>query len=178
MTTVEAAFLAPPAGVARSDETTVEVAFRTLGPAVLGYLRASGAHDSEDVLGEVFVRVARGMGRFQGDEADLKRWVFTIAYRCLVDEHRRRARERRLFRQARASTVPPPNEPLDARLVDALRKLTAEQREVVTLRFVADLPLDEVARITGRPTGAVKSLQHRALRQLEARLGATGLDPG
>lgn len=39
------------------------------------------------VLGEVFLRVARGLGRFRGSEADLRRWVFTIAHNCLMDEH-------------------------------------------------------------------------------------------
>ncbi len=48
--------------------------------------------------------------------------------------------------------------------------LTPDQREVVTLRFVADLAIEEVARITGRPIGAVKALQHRALRALASTL--------
>jgi RNA polymerase sigma-70 factor (ECF subfamily) len=68
--------------------------------------------------------------------------------------------------------APAPNEPLDAGLHDALLQLTPEQREVVTLRFVADLAIEEVARITGRPAGAVKSLQHRALRVLASALTA------
>ncbi|HVM02425.1 MAG TPA: sigma-70 family RNA polymerase sigma factor, partial [Acidimicrobiales bacterium] len=55
-------------------------------------------------------------------------------------------------------------------LVEALSRLTADQREVVVLRFVADLPLADVARITGRRTGAVKALQHRALEALSALL--------
>jgi DNA-directed RNA polymerase specialized sigma24 family protein len=66
--------------------------------------------------------------------------------------------------------APAPNEPLDPTLHDALLQLTPDQREIVTLRFVADLSIEEVARITGRPTGAVKSLQHRALRVLASAL--------
>ncbi|MGE3075853.1 MAG: RNA polymerase sigma factor [Dehalococcoidia bacterium] len=52
----------------------------------------------------------------------------------------------------------------------ALGELTPEQREVIHLRFVEDLPIHEVARLTGRSAGAVKSLQHRALRQLRSQL--------
>jgi RNA polymerase sigma-70 factor (ECF subfamily) len=159
------------------NETTatarmVDDVFTALGPAVHGYLRAAGAHDSEDVLSEVFVGVARGLGRFRGDDGDLRRWVFTIARNCLMDEHRRRGRQR-LFVRSLASAEPAvsaANDPLDPALQDALLKLTPDQREVVTLRFVADLSLDEVARITGRPAGAVKSLQHRALRSLASAL--------
>ena len=62
--------------------------------------------------------------------------------------------------------APEAAEPFDPDLVAALGDLTPDQREVVVLRFVADLPLEAVAAITGRPVGAVKSLQHRALAQL------------
>jgi RNA polymerase sigma factor (sigma-70 family) len=156
---------------------TVDDVFTALGPAVHGYLRAAGAHDSEDVLSEVFVRVARRLGRFRGGDSDLRRWVFTIAHNCLMDEHRR-CRRQRLFMRSLASaepTVTAASELLDPALQDALLQLTPDQREVVTLRFVADLPLEEVARITGRPAGAVKSLQHRALRSLASALT---MEPG
>jgi RNA polymerase sigma factor (sigma-70 family) len=153
-------------------EGTVDDVFAALGPAVHGYLRAAGADDSEDVLSEVFVRVARCLGRFRGGDDDLRRWVFTIAHNCLIDEHRRRGRQRRFLRKLDTSEpmAPAPNEPLDPTLHDALLQLTPDQREVVTLRFVADLAIEEVARITGRPAGAVKSLQHRALRVLASAL--------
>ena len=156
---------------ANTAHGTVDDVFALLAPAVHGYLRAAGADDSEDVLSEVFVRVARRLGRFQGDDHDLRRWVFTIAHNCLVDEHRRRSRHRVFLRTVTIpEPSPAPNEPFDPALHDALSQLTAEQREVVTLRFVADLAIDEVARITGRPIGAVKSLQHRALRALGSAL--------
>ncbi len=60
----------------------------------------------------------------------------------------------------------PAAEPLDPELVGALLQLTADQREVVALRFIADLPLEDVARITRRSIGATKALQHRALENL------------
>jgi RNA polymerase sigma-70 factor (ECF subfamily) len=66
--------------------------------------------------------------------------------------------------------APAPSERLDPELVDALWTLTPDQREVLVLRFVADLPLDDVARITHRRTGAVKALQHRALDALARAL--------
>jgi len=48
--------------------------------------------------------------------------------------------------------------------------LTDEQREVLTLRFVADLTIEQIAQVTGRRSGAVKQLQRRALRRLEREL--------
>ena len=59
-------------------------------------------------------------------------------------------------------------EPLDPELLDALAQLTPDQREVLALRFVADLSLEDVARLTKRSVGATKALQHRALENLRA----------
>jgi RNA polymerase sigma-70 factor (ECF subfamily) len=143
------------------------VAYRDLAPAVLGYLRAERARDPEDLLGEVFLQVTRDLSSFRGDRDDLRRWVFTIARHRLVDDSRRRARRPEQLDRALPDTPAPlPDEALDAELVAALALLTDDQREVIVLRFIADLPLDVVARITRRKSGAVKALQHRGLAAL------------
>lgn len=143
-----------------------------LAPAVLGYLRAERAQEPEDLLGEVFLQVARDLGRFVGDEDACRRWVFTIAHHRLVDDGRRR-RVRPVTVDAEVPDVADPGslpDPqaagLDPVLEGALSRLTPDQREVVALRFVADLSLDGVATVTGRSVGAVKSLQLRALENL------------
>lgn len=149
--------------------------YRELAPAVLGYLRSQHVDDPEDVLGEVFHGVARDLARFQGDAAALRRWVFTIAHHRLVDDRRRRsARREELRSEPPEREAPPSPRPIDPDLLDALRRLTPDQREVVALRFVADLPLRHVAEITGRPVGAVKALQARALANLRNLLADGG----
>lgn len=142
--------------------------YRALAPAVLGYLRGRQVPEPEDVLGEVFLQVARDIKRFRGDGAAARRWVFSIAHNRAMDAHRRAGRDRATLRDsldARAGTDTQ-TEQLDPELVTALGSLTEDQREVVVLRFVADLPLDAVARITGRNVGSTKALQHRALENL------------
>jgi RNA polymerase sigma-70 factor (ECF subfamily) len=57
-------------------------------------------------------------------------------------------------------------------LREAMGLLTPEQEEVLTLRFVLGFGIEEVAEITRRPAGAVKSMQHRALASLQQKLGA------
>src|SRR3954471_6694243 len=64
--------------------------YRELAPAVLGYLRGSGAAEPEDLLGDVFVAVLRGLPNCGGDPAAVRRWVFTVAHHRLIDERRRR----------------------------------------------------------------------------------------
>ena len=146
--------------------------YRVLAPAVLGYLRAQRAPDPEDVLGEVFLQVARDLNRFSGDEAALRRWVFAIAHNRLLDARRRQGRRPAVVTDSVPERPAAPSaEPVDRALVEALQQLTPDQREVLVLRFVADLPLEDVARITRRRTGAVKALQHRGLDSLARILG-------
>lgn len=152
--------------------TSAGEAYQALAPIVLGYLRAQRAPEPEDLLGEVFLQVARDLPRFSGDEGALRRWVFAIAHNRLLDARRRAARRpvvssSDLPEQA-AHPVP---DAIDPALVEALATLTPDQREVVVLRFVADLPLEDVARITRRRVGAVKALQHRGLEALTRVLG-------
>lgn len=141
--------------------------YRALAPAVLGYLRAQRAQDPEDLLGEVFLQVTRDLPRFRGDASKLRSWVFSIAHNRLIDDGRRRA-ARPQPSDAVVPELPAPEAEtsLDPTLVRALGDLTSDQREVVFLRFVADLSLADVARITGRRVGAVKALQARALENL------------
>jgi RNA polymerase sigma-70 factor (ECF subfamily) len=150
---------------------TVAYAYHHFAPAVLGYFRSHRVDDAEDLVGDVFVGVARSITRFRGDAEDLRRWVFTIARRRRVDHIRRRSLRRLVV------TSRPPERPafdlgdaIDPELLAALQTLTSLQREVVVLRFVADLSIEDVAEIVRRSTGAVKALQSRALAQLAGRL--------
>jgi len=162
-----------------SPGETAAAAYRELAPAVLGYLRSQRVPDPEDVLGEVFVHVARDLPRFRGDDDDLRRWVFTIAHHRAVDVWRRRRRRPRI------ADVPVPDQAddgavvdvADPELIDALQRLTRDQRAVVLLRFVADLALEDVAVVMHRRVGAVKALQHRALAALGATMTPDGEGP-
>jgi len=147
-----------------------EDAYRRFAPAVLAYLRAASPFGHEDLFGEVFVNVARGIGRFRGDEDGLRRWLFTIAQNRVRDEHRRRSRRPAAGPLVPERAAPASPEPFDAELLAALAALTDEQREVVSLRFIADLSLDDVASMTERSVGAVKAMQHRALEALAAAI--------
>ncbi len=154
---------------------TLEGSYHDLAGPVLGYFRSHRVDQAEDLLGEVFVSVARNLHRFRGNRDDFRRWVFAIAHRRRVD-HVRSWRRHRHVTVADLPHRPSTDRPtgLDVDLVAALAELTPLQREVVVLRFVADLPIRDVARIVGRSTGAVKAVQVRALAQLAKRLGSAG----
>lgn len=159
------------------------------GP-LLGFARGRGVEDPEDVLGETLLHVARGLDGFEGDEAGFRAWVFTIAHRRVVDAQRRR--HRRPSTPLPAEELAPLAEALDAsddelaavverldateRLDALLAHLTDDQREVLVLRFAADLDATTVGRITGRSTNAVAAITRRALLRLEEVVA--GASPG
>lgn len=180
------------AAAQEGGEWAVAALYRWLQPSVLGFLRGRAGDDAEDLAAETWVAVARGLRAFSGDEGAFRSWVFTIAHRRLVDHHRataRRIRTRSLTPgdgngssadDSSAVIDPPgPDDPAgeavealtsDAAIRRILALLPPDQAEIVLLRVVAGLPVDDVAQITGRRTGTVRVLQHRALRRLADRL--------
>lgn len=161
------------------DDEAWRVLYQWLAPQVLGYLRASRVPDAEDVLGDVFVDVARGIGRFRGDAPGLRAWVFTIARARRVDEIRRRVRRREDPLDTGIHEAVPSPDDVEGEalamvalgdLLGLLDRLTDDQREVLILRALVDWTSKEVAEITGRTTGSVEQLQHRARRALQEML--------
>lgn len=166
---------APLRSAREGDGDAFAAIYLQLRTPVFRYLLAATRNrdEAEDMLADVFVEVASGIRRFEGTADAFVGWVFTIARNDVRDRQRRRAR-----RTVEPTPDPPepdaqpdPAEGVAARMdaFDALRaleRLTTDQREVLLMRFVADRSLEEVAAALGKPIGAVKSLQHRALLAL------------
>lgn len=171
----------------RGGGGALEDLYRRYAPSVTGYLRGAGAREPDDLTSETFVGMIRGLRRFHGDETDFRAWLFTIARRRLQDERRRAAH------RLQAPVAPedlrdmlPPEPDAEApalerlgssEVLGLLEDLTPEQRDVILLRVVADLPVARVARILGKGQGAVKMLQRRALARLRAAIGRSPLAP-
>ncbi len=161
--------------------------YESLAPAVAGYVRAQGAGDPEDLTSEVFLAAFSGLGSFAGDEPQFRSWVFTIAHRRVIDD--RRARTRRppprsledepVAERRTRSSQSAEDDAIGAmgteRVREVLDKLAPDQRDVVALRVIADLSVEQVAAALGKQQGAVKSLQRRALASLRRQLSAEGV---
>lgn len=163
------------------SDVAFEVIFHELAPVVAGYLRLNGAREVDELTNEVFAQVHRGLKGFAGDWGGFRSWVFTIAHHRMVDSARR-AKRRPLEAYGdvaeEASTGDVEREALDAlseeHLHELLGVLSPDQRQVLLLRIVADLPLEEAAVTLGKTVGAVKSLQHRALAALRRAMEQEG----
>jgi RNA polymerase sigma-70 factor, ECF subfamily len=125
---------------------------------------------AEDIAGQVFLEALEGIGRYRDEGKPITAWLLTIARHRSYDWLRKQRRVQQVP-LAEHSSVVQPDGVSDA--LEAMQLLTAEQREVVFLRFVEGYPLEDVARLTNRSVGAVKSLQHRALENLRRQLAKT-----
>lgn len=158
----------------RGQGTAFGELWRLLAPRVTGYLRGRGVRAADDVTSEVFLAAFRGIGTFSGDGSAFRAWLFTIAHHKAVDSLRRR-REDSFAPEDDPRVQGSAEETVLAEVVDpALRRsldsLTSAQREVLLLRTVADLPVEDVARLTGNTVAGVRQLQKRAVAALRKRL--------
>ena len=135
-------------------------------------------HDAEDVTERTFLAALAAIGTFRDEGASFRAWLFRIAHNQVANTLRSRAR-----RPADSlDVVEPPSaaESDPAALVGAadeartlrraLGALSTDRRQVLILRFVDGLSAREIGAVLGRSEGAVRVLQHRALRELGTSL--------
>lgn len=170
------------AGVRAGDPQAVGAVYACMSDRILGYLHARLRDRAlaEDLTVQTFIELLQRGSTITGGAAAIKVWLFRAAHFNLLDHVRKAARRGEQlvddltvvydeedpdpgpFRQAAMSE--------DRRMVRrAVDHLSDDQREVILLRYVAGLSGPEVAEVTGRSAGAVRSLQHRGERAL-ARL--------
>jgi len=154
-----------------------EVLYRDLAPAVTGYLRLQGAAEPDDLASETFIGIFHGLAAFRGDEAGLRGWVFTIARRRLVDDWRRQGR--RPIPEGDGADAPREYSRGDVEeealavmssrtVYELCARLPEDQRDVLLLRILADLTVEQVAAVLGGTAPGVKALQRRALATLRS----------
>jgi RNA polymerase sigma-70 factor (ECF subfamily) len=149
-------------------------AFDEFAPRIYRYIyhRLGQRAVAEDLTSEVFVRLVRMRER----PDNLSAYLYRIAHNIVIDYVRRNPAGLAPLDETYASEG---NDPARAaqleaeriRLRRAINRLTPDQQQVIILKYVEGLGNLEVAEIMGRPEGAVKALQHRALDSLRRLLG-------
>lgn len=145
--------------------------------------KVSDPYLAEDLSGEVFVRVLEGLRRGQTWRDSPRGWIMGIAHHVVVDYYRRQTRMPEVALSENltaAETADPIHQAIQNERVRLLRRaidhLTEDQREVITMRFIKGIGIQDIAEALGKTPGAVKGLQHRALRILAARLQSLNRD--
>jgi RNA polymerase sigma-70 factor (ECF subfamily) len=152
------------------DASALGRLYAAYAPAVAGFFRMQRADEPEDLTSEVFVGVLRNLRTFTGDEPHFRSWVFTIAYRRLADARRAGSRRPSLQPLDGHDPVDPADVEADVDRLLATRRIRAlcatlppAQRDVLLLRLLTRMTVDEVAAVIGRSRSATKALQRRGL---------------
>jgi RNA polymerase sigma-70 factor, ECF subfamily len=143
---------------------------------------------AEECVAETFSRFLLAISNGGGPRDYLRAYLYRVAHNWINDLHRRQPppelpldEELKADSTQQMSTQPladPAYAAVDAlerqQLRSALARLTNEQRQVITLKYLADLENEEIAHTLNKPVGAVKSLQFRALAALRRMLPDEG----
>lgn len=174
------------------DAQAFEQLYRTYVDRVYAYVafRVRDGDLADDLTQEVFIQALRALGGYDW-RGSLAPWLLRIARNTVVDHWRRQGR-RRDRAQSAAEAGDEDEDSLIGRVPDvegedavaraelaldrqrftaAAESLTDLQQQVLALRFSAELSIKETAEIMGRSEGAIKNLQHHALRALRRALG-------
>lgn len=134
--------------------------------------------DAEDLTQQTFERALRAWPRFDPERGPLGAWLTTIARNLLVDHYRKAGTDRHsplgdLDDERLGSEAPDPDLGLDPDLAEALATLSPRDRDVIALRFGADLTGPEIAALSGLSLANVQQILSRSLRRLRASLERT-----
>ena len=142
------------------------------------YHRVGDRATAEDVTSETFVRALRRIDSLSFQGRDVGAWLVTIA-RNIVLDHVKSSRYRLEvatadMRDADQLTDGPEDAVVahltNRELLACVQQLGSEQQECIVLRFIHGLSVAETAAIMGKKDGAIKALQHRAVRRLAGML--------
>lgn len=164
----------------RGDQAAITEIYEKYFPSIYQFIRlqVDDRGLAEDIASDVFIKFMDNIGGRSGPRQSLRGWLFRVA-RNEVYKHYGKIRQ--FPTSALDDWLSAPSEgDMEIQFIhavdlerarQALRMLAPDQREVLVLRFVEAMSLDETAEIMGKATGAIKSLQFRAVNTLRQILG-------
>jgi RNA polymerase sigma-70 factor, ECF subfamily len=166
----------------RGEREALEELYLLHFDRIYGYLHLSvgNRHDAEDLTTQTFLKMLEAIGRFRWKSAPFSAWLFRIAHNLAMDHFRATKRwqpEEEVPEPEGAEESSAEEAALESigrrSMLQLIEKLSHEQKQVLTLKFVFNFSNGETASILGKTEGAVKSLQHRALGSLQKQIAAS-----
>ena len=160
----------------QGDRVALEELYLIHFDRIYSYLHLSvgSRHDAEDLTTQTFLKMLESIGRFRWRSVPFSAWLFRIAHNLAMDHFRAKRRwqpEEEVSEAVQGEETSAEEQALaalaQASLLDLIQRLSPEQRQVLTLKFVFRFSNAEVATVLGKTEGAIKSLQHRALATLQ-----------
>ena len=163
----------------QGDRLALEELYLLHFDRIYSYLHVSvgNRHDAEDLTTQTFLKMLESIGRFRWQSAPFSAWLFRIAHNLAMDHFRARKRVQPEEEVPEPIGSEEPSAELEAMqslgrqsMLELIDKLSPEQQQVLTLKFVFNFPNADVAKILDKTEGATKSLQHRALASLQKQI--------
>src|SRR3954462_8168693 len=163
----------------KGDRSALEELYLIHFDRIYSYLHVSvgNRHDAEDLTTQTFLKMLESIGRFRWQSAPFSAWLFRIAHNLAMDHFRSRRRWQPEEEVPEPIGSEEPSAELEAMqsigrqsMLELIDKLSPEQQQVLTLKFVFNFPNADVAKILDKTEGAIKSLQHRALASLQKQI--------
>jgi RNA polymerase sigma-70 factor (ECF subfamily) len=163
----------------QGDRAAVEELYLIHFDRIYSYLHMSvgNKHDAEDLTTQTFLKMLESIKRFRWQSAPFSAWLFRIAHNLAMDHFRARRRWQPEEEVPEPVGSEEPSAELEAMqsigrqsMMELIDKLSPEQQQVLTLKFVFNFPNADVATILEKTEGAIKSLQHRALASLQKQI--------
>jgi RNA polymerase sigma-70 factor (ECF subfamily) len=160
----------------RGDRAALEELYLLHFDRIYSYLHMSvgSRHDAEDLTTQTFVKMLEAIGGFQWRSVPFSAWLFRIAHNLAMDHFRANKRwqpEEEIPESVQGQESSAEEQALvslgETSMIELIDRLSPDQRQVLTLKFVFRFSNGEAAAILEKTEGAVKSLQHRALASLQ-----------
>ncbi|TRZ51621.1 sigma-70 family RNA polymerase sigma factor [bacterium] len=156
------------------DHPALAQIYDTYSPGLYRYaMRLLGDQNlAEDCVAETFSRFLQALQTKRGPDSYLQAYLYRMAHNWIVDHYRREPMQPvELTEEHRDENADPEKDAgqhlRQERLRMAIKKITPEQQQVIALKYLEGWKNEEIARSLKKPVGAVKSLQHRALANLQ-----------
>lgn len=165
--------------ICERDRTAFETLFVHFGPRVKALMLKSGAEHSvaEDIVQDVFMSVWRKADYYAPERGTVSTWIFSIARNARIDRLRRQSSKPYEDISEMELEAPDPDAEEELALVqradkvaDAMVELPDEQRQIIELAYMHDMPQSEIAKRLSLPLGTVKSRMRLAYAKLKQKL--------
>lgn len=170
------------------NESALAGLYRRYHPRVYSYIlaRTPNQHVAEDLTQDVFLKLIESIPAFEQRGVPFSAWVFRIAHNHIVSKNRKGGKKKSYvfsdvsIAEFESFSSDDPEEYAEAKdtldkVLKVISQLPPLQRDVLTLRFIADLGVAETAHVIGKSTGNIKCAQYRGISNLRKRLNQNGL---
>lgn len=168
------------------DRQAFAALYRTYLPTVYKFLhyRLNNKSQVEDMTAEVFLRALRKIGDFTWTGADFGAWLIRIARNLIYDDAKASRTKLEVVSEEMPEAPVSEHETAEGAALEnftnvevyrAIKNLRPDQRDVITLRFLQGMSVQDVARVMGKKEGTIRTLQFRGLKALEKALVSAGV---